>query len=339
MTQRSLGHMRPGHTGQPLNYVDTDKAYISHDVPIKNVNARKQILHFLDPDILGTKKKPWNNMTTPSGPFADHRGPMNQGTMPFAPRFPDPSRKRSLHIGTSTRAEIDKRAESIPKRDPVRPTKISKLQFDPRKLLGETVPENLGGTGTATMKLANTVPPGKAGKVCTRFIVQVDPTGKLDMLEPWNPSTQPVPNVLVQNELQTLEMALENSKKKQPLYTSKRTGLLQSYKKNRDTQRGMKKVEALKEKDYEQYLTEMRTLRLNSETEEMEENKRKELDRMELVYSKDWKQKEYYCDGKWAYDEREGRHCWSCCGSFQQDPPGCQPRKATGKGWNFASIN
>lgn len=339
MTQRSLGHLRPGHAGQSLNYVDTDKAYVNADLPIMAKHARQQILHFLDPDILGTKKKPWNNMTTPSGPYADHRGPMNQGTMPFAPRFPDPSRKRSLHIGTSIKAEIDKRAERIPKRDPVMPTKTSKLQFDPRKLLGDTVPRNLGGTGPMDVRNDSTIPPGKHGKTQTRFIVHVDPTGKLDMLEPWNPSTQPVKNVLVQNELQTLEMALENSKQKEPMMTTKRVGLVQDYGRKRDKQRDMKKIDALKEGNYEDYLVALRNLKMSADSEQMQENRRKELDRMELVYSKDWKQKEYFCDGQWAFDDREGRHCWSCCGSFQLDSAGCQPKRRSGKGWNFASIN
>jgi hypothetical protein len=38
---------------------------------------------------------------------------------PREARFPDPSMKRELSVGTSIRAEIDYRAEAVPKRDPV----------------------------------------------------------------------------------------------------------------------------------------------------------------------------------------------------------------------------
>uniref|UniRef100_A0A7S0Y6H2 Uncharacterized protein n=1 Tax=Hemiselmis andersenii TaxID=464988 RepID=A0A7S0Y6H2_HEMAN len=340
MTQRALGHFRPGHSGQPLNYVDTHKAYDgAYDVPQKAKHAKLQVLHFLDPDTLGTKKVPWNNMTTPSGPFADHRGPLNQGTMPFAPRFPDPSRKRALHVGTSIKVEIDKRAERIPKRDPVVSTTKTKLQFDPRKLLGDKVPSNLGGTGAPQLRTDSTIPPGKAGRPQTRFIVHVDCTGKLDMLEPWNPSTQPDKSVLQTNQNQTLEHALANTKAREMKLTQRRGGVVDNYKKTRDTQRETKKIEALREGDFDDYLAAVRAQQTKNEGSEVDEMKRKELDRVELVYSKDWKQKEYYCDGQWAFDEGEGRHRWSCCGSYQQDPPGCQPKKKGAKCWNFASIN
>mmetsp|Transcript_40678 Transcript_40678/g.79647 ORF Transcript_40678/g.79647 Transcript_40678/m.79647 type:complete len:341 (+) Transcript_40678:95-1117(+) len=340
MTQRALGHFRPGHTGQPLNYVDTQKAYDgSYDVPQKAKHAKLQVLHFLDPDILGTKKVPWNCMTTPSGPYADHRGPLNQGTMPFAPRFPDPSRKRTLHVGTSIKVEIDKRAERIPKRDPVMSTTKTKLQFDPRRLLGDKVPGNLGGTGGAELRTDTTIPPGKAGKPTTRFVLHVDCTGKLDMLEPWNGSTLADKSIVTTNHNQLLEHALTNSKVKEPKFTAKRVGLVQSYRKTRDSDRETKKIEALREGDFDDYLAAVRAQQSKQESSDVDENRRKELDRVELVYSKDWKQKEYYCDGQWAFDEREGRHRWSCCGSFLQDPPGCQPHKKGGKSWNFASIN
>eukprot|EP00961_Rhodomonas_salina_P050663 680400-Rhodomonas_salina.1 len=72
---------------------------------------------------------------------------------------------------------------------------------------------------------------------------------------------------------------------------------------------------------------------------EEEAAKERELERMEVVYSKAWKGKEYGCDGVWAFSAVEGRHAWSCCGSFVQDGPGCQPRKKPGTGWNYASIN
>jgi hypothetical protein len=38
---------------------------------------------------------------------------------PRESRFPDPSIKRVLSVGTSIKAEIDYRAEVLPKRDPV----------------------------------------------------------------------------------------------------------------------------------------------------------------------------------------------------------------------------
>jgi hypothetical protein len=35
MTQRALGHMRPGHFGQSVDYPDTYKAYGADDMPEK----------------------------------------------------------------------------------------------------------------------------------------------------------------------------------------------------------------------------------------------------------------------------------------------------------------
>lgn len=230
MTQRALGHFRPGHTGQALNFVDSHQAYDKDtDIPLKAKHAKQQMLHFLDPDILGTRKQPWNNLTKPSGPFPDHRGPMHYG-MPFAPRFPDPSKKRSLHIGTSIRPEIDQRAERLPKRDPVEPTKTGKLQFDPRKLLGDTVPANLGGSGLAEQRIDTTVPPGKAGKTQTRFLVDIDASGRLDMMEGWNPSTELDINTKRTMHNQMLEKALNNTLRKDKKLTAKRVGLMQTYK-------------------------------------------------------------------------------------------------------------
>ena len=148
MTQRAFGHLRPGNIGQQVDFADTATAYRNDDVPIKAKLARQQALHFMDPDILQRKKQPWNNGTKPSGPYPFDHGPLNKG-MPFAPRFPDPSAKRSLHVGTSIKPEIDQRAEKIPKRDPIMPRKTSKLQFDPRRLQHSTLPSNLGGTAAA----------------------------------------------------------------------------------------------------------------------------------------------------------------------------------------------
>ena len=158
MTQRAFGHLRPGNIGQQVDFADTATAYRNDDVPIKAKLARQQVLHFMDPDILQRKKQPWNNGTKPSGPYPFDHGPLNKG-MPFAPRFPDPSAKRSLHVGTSIKPEIDQRAEKIPKRDPIMPRKTSKLQFDPRRLQHSTLPSNLGGTAAAQPRTDTTLPP------------------------------------------------------------------------------------------------------------------------------------------------------------------------------------
>jgi hypothetical protein len=337
MTQRAFGHTRPGHAGQPLNYADTSTAYRLDDVPVHARTAKQQILHFLDPDILKRKKQPWNSMTTPAGPYPDDHGPMNKG-MPFAPRFPDPSLKRSLHVGTSTRAEIDQRAEKIPKRDPIMPRKTSKLQFDPRRLNNASLPSNLGGTAPAQQRMDTTLPPGRELATTTRFVVDVDPTGNLDMKEGWNPSVQQDQKWRVVNYNQELEKALQNTQHRAMKLTKKRTSLIDTYKKSRADQREEKKINALKEGDFESYLEAVEKLKAKPEFAAAEAARQKELDRMEIFYSNDWRTKDYYCDGVWRLDPIEGRHCWSCCGSFQRDGPGCQPRKRSGTGWNFASI-
>lgn len=77
---------------------------------------------------------------------------------------------------------------------------------------------------------------------------------------------------------------------------------------NREKQREHKKIETLKDGDYDDYLAAMEQQKANSQSLVDEELQQQELNRMELVYSKDWKSKDYYCDGVWAYDEREGRH-------------------------------
>mmetsp|Transcript_11413 Transcript_11413/g.22975 ORF Transcript_11413/g.22975 Transcript_11413/m.22975 type:complete len:339 (+) Transcript_11413:350-1366(+) len=338
MTQRAFGHRRPGHFGQPTDYADTATAYQLTDIPENAITAKKQALHFLNPDILELNKKPWNNLTKPSGPFAPDHGPHYKG-MPFAPRFPDPCHKRTLSIGTSIKAEIDYRAEKLPKRDPILPTKTSKLQFDPRKLLGDKVPANLGGTGLKQSRTDTTVPPGKAGLMQTRFVVDVDVTGALDMKEAWNPSTEKNAKWRVANYNQQLETARINSKRRELDMTKGRQSLRQTYLKNVTKQREEKKIQALKEGDFEDYLASLEKLKSRDDAMEQEASRQRELDRMELVYSKEWKGKDYYCDGIWGYNTHEGRYCWSCCGSYVQDGPGCQPRKKAGTGWNFASIN
>eukprot|EP00288_Rhodomonas_lens_P009807 CAMPEP_0177719410 /NCGR_PEP_ID=MMETSP0484_2-20121128/16087_1 /TAXON_ID=354590 /ORGANISM="Rhodomonas lens, Strain RHODO" /LENGTH=141 /DNA_ID=CAMNT_0019231623 /DNA_START=256 /DNA_END=677 /DNA_ORIENTATION=- len=57
MTQRAFGHRRPGHFGEPLNYADTATAYHSTDIPEDAIIAKKQALHFLNPDILGLEEE------------------------------------------------------------------------------------------------------------------------------------------------------------------------------------------------------------------------------------------------------------------------------------------
>jgi len=337
MTQRAYGHTRPGHYGQPLDYSDTALAYRNEDVPEIAKTAKKQILHFLDPDILQNKKIPWNYMTTPSGPWPHDHGPMNKG-MPFAPRFPDPAAKRSLHIGTSIKAEIDQRAEKLPKRDPIMPKKTSKLQFDPRRLNNASLPGNLGGTAPAQLRMDTTLPPGRELATTTRFVVDIDVTGGLDMKEGWNPSTFQEKKWRVINYNQDLEKALQNTQKKTLKMTSKRTALIDTYKQNRAEQREEKKINALKEGDFESYLEAVEMLKAKPEFAQAEAARQKELDRMEIFYSNDWRTKDYYCDGVWRMEPIEGRFCWSCCGSSLRDGRGCQPRKRSGTGWNFASI-
>mmetsp|Transcript_10754 Transcript_10754/g.22191 ORF Transcript_10754/g.22191 Transcript_10754/m.22191 type:complete len:339 (+) Transcript_10754:230-1246(+) len=338
MTQRALGHRRPGHFGQPVDYADTATAYHSSDVPQDATIAKKQALHFLNPDILELNKKAWNCSVKPGGPFPSDRGPQHKG-MPFAPRFPDPCLKRTLAIGTSIKAEIDYRAEKLPKRDPILPTKTSKLQFDPRKLLGDKVPANLGGTGKPQVRVDTTVPPGRVGTATTRFVVDTDATGALDMAVPWNPSTEQNKKWRVTNYNYQLQVAADNTKRREMAMTRGRSSLLQTYRKNTARQREEKKIEALKEGDFEDYLASLEKLKSRDDALEQEAARQRELDRMELVYSKEWKGKDYVCDGVWAFNAHEGRHCWSCCGSFVQDGPGCQPRKKPGTGWNYASIN
>ena len=337
MTQRAFGHGRPGHHGQQLNYADTALAYRSEDVPEFAKTAKKQMLHFLDPDILQRKKIPWNNLTTPSGPYPWDHGPMNKG-MPFAPRFPHPSVKRSLHVGTSIKPEIDQRAEKIPKRDPIMPRKTSKLQFDPRRLHNPSLPSNLGGTAPAQPRMDTTLPPGRELATTTRFVVDVDAEGSLDVKEAWDGSTEVNPKWRIITHNHDVEKAFQNSKKREMKLTQKRTSLLDTYKKNRANQREEKKINALKEGDFESYLEAVEQLKQKPEFVEAELARKKELDRMEIFYSNEWRTKDYFCDGVWRLDPIEGRHCWSCCGSLQRDGPGCQPRKRSGTGWNFASI-
>mmetsp|Transcript_7149 Transcript_7149/g.16366 ORF Transcript_7149/g.16366 Transcript_7149/m.16366 type:complete len:339 (-) Transcript_7149:1671-2687(-) len=338
MTQRALSHGKPGHFGQPIEYADTAASYSHDDIPEKAKLAKKQILHFLDPNILELKKKPWNNLTQPSGPFPSDHGPLYQG-MPFQPKFPNASLKRTLHVGTSTKPEIDFRAEKIPKRDPILPVKTSKLAFDLRKIVGPKVPANLGGTGMPEVNLHTTVPPGRDASKTTRFIVDVDATGGLDMKEAWNPSTAADSKWQHIAYTTQLDKALLNTKKREMHYTIKRTSLRSTYLSKRDEQREQKRISSLKGGNFEDYMIAMSKLRDKAESVEAEAAKQKELDRMEVVFSKEWKAKEYFCDGVWRFDPIEGRHCWSCCGSYQLDGPGCQPRKKAGKGWNFASIN
>ncbi len=82
----------------------------------------------------------------------------------------------------------------------------------------------------AQLRHDTTIPPGKEGRPTTRFVVDVDATGKLDMLEAWNPSTEV--DVAGKRVLQTqaLERALNNSKRKEMRLTMSRVGVMQTYK-------------------------------------------------------------------------------------------------------------
>ena len=327
MTQRALGHHRPGHFGQSLDYGDTASAYDpANDIPLNAKNAKRQIHEtFLDANILGLKKAPWNNLTKPDGPFPSDHGPWHKG-MPFAPKFPDRSLKRVLSVGISTRPEIDYRAEHLPKRDPVLPTKTNKLQFDPRKLLGDKMPANLGGTGSAQEQFGSTIPPGKQGMKQTRFIVDVDATGSLDFKLPWNPSTEMDPVWKVTNHNFQLEKAFANSERKGRRLAASRRSLVSTYKDNLQVQRENKKIEALLQGDFEDVLAAVELQKGKAENIALEATKRAEIDRIDIVYSKDWKSREYYCDGVWRMDPVHGEYCWSCCGSNVKDGPGCCPR-------------
>mmetsp|Transcript_33893 Transcript_33893/g.71134 ORF Transcript_33893/g.71134 Transcript_33893/m.71134 type:complete len:338 (-) Transcript_33893:47-1060(-) len=337
MTQRALGHNRPGHVGQNLEYADTAAAYEPSDVPLKAVIAKKQIQHFLDADHLGLKKQPWNNLTKPDGPFPGDHGPWHDG-MPFSTKFPDRNLKRTLSIGTSIKAEIDFRAERLPKRDPVMPTKTSKLQFDPRKILGDKVPANLGGTGKPQERMDTTVPPGKEGAKQTRFVVDVDATGALDMKEPWNGSTVMDRHWKLTNHNHLLERALCNSDRAGARLARGRTGLVAAYNQTLAAQRQGKKIASLLQGDFDDVLAAAELQKGQAESLALEETRRAEMDRMDVVFSKGWKDREYFCDGVWGLDPLEGRWCWSCCGSTSRDGPGCCPKKKAGR-WNFASIN
>mmetsp|Transcript_56212 Transcript_56212/g.133500 ORF Transcript_56212/g.133500 Transcript_56212/m.133500 type:complete len:340 (-) Transcript_56212:51-1070(-) len=338
MTQRAFGHMRPGHLGQPVDYPDTYKAYGVEDVPARSKSAKTFMLDFVAPKILGDKKVAWNCLTTPSGPWPTDRGPFHYG-MPFAPRFPDSNLKRTLHIGTSIKAEIDQRAERLPKRDPVIATRYTKLQMDPRTILGSKVSSNMGGTGAPTGYLATTVPPGKTHGTQTRFVVDVDATGRLDMLEAWDGSTEVDKRGYFVRNNQDVEKSLQHSSAVSEKLTAKRQTLRSQFKKKVQDQRFTKKLDDLRTgENFELYQAAMEKLKTTPGALADDEAKIKDLDRIDLVYSKDWKAKEYACDGMWAFDAREGRHCWSCCGSFQEVSNGCQPKRRTGQGWNWATI-
>merc|ERR1712216_3325 len=99
-----------------------------------------------------------------------------------------------------------------------------------------------------------TLPPGRELATTTRFVVDVDPTGNLDMKEGWNPSVQQDPKWRVVNYNQELERALQNTQHRTMKLTAKRTSLIDTYKKNRADQREEKKINALKEGDFESYL-------------------------------------------------------------------------------------
>ena len=75
-----------------------------------------------------------------------------------------------------------------------------------------------------------------------------------------------------------------------------------------------------------------------AESVALEETRRAEMDRMDVIFSKEWKEREYFCDGVWALDPHEGQWRWSCCWSTLGDGPGCCPRRRPGS-WNLASVN
>ena len=68
MTQRALGHMRPGHFGQSVDYPDTYKAYGADDMPEKCETPI--LLHPTDWDVLDA-----GNVTRTSSVASDIRVP------------------------------------------------------------------------------------------------------------------------------------------------------------------------------------------------------------------------------------------------------------------------
>jgi hypothetical protein len=94
---------RPGNIGKPLSYDLNDTAYSANDQPQQCKEKVAYVKQLIAKDTLKQRPASWNAST------------LN----PREHRFPHPSMKRELSVGTSIRAEIDYRAEVLPKRDPV----------------------------------------------------------------------------------------------------------------------------------------------------------------------------------------------------------------------------
>ncbi len=94
---------RPGNIGKPLSYDLGATAYSASDQPQHCKEKVAYVKQIIAKDVLKLRPASWNAST------------LN----PREHRFPHPSMKRELAVGTSIRAEIDYRAEVLPKRDPV----------------------------------------------------------------------------------------------------------------------------------------------------------------------------------------------------------------------------
>jgi len=292
----------PGRIGHHVDFGLEEVTFKPHDVPPHAQAAHAHIEKWTKADALGSEKQAWNGST------------IGRET-----RFPDPCMRRVLSTGCSIKPMIDPRAEVLSKRDPVVAKDTSKFRFDETQF-----------TKTSTLSAS----PPQLANTSTRFIIPVHPdlAGKT----PWNLSTttSTADAKKERAKLSQLEMLKSRANSTKRIERSNAPSLVQREKQHMRTLRAEKTVKAggtLPPKlgegtlDFDEFARET----------VIQENQMP----MDIVYSLDWKKKEYEHLGDWKYSELERCEAWSCCMNTRFDGPGCSVQKPkVTKGWNLTSF-
>jgi len=239
----------------------------------------------------------------------------NASTVDRDCRFPDPAVKRVLSTGYSIRPDIDPRAEVVLKRDPIVAGETSKFVFD--------------ATGTMRQRSSNL---GKS----TKFKVPVHPD-LVDALK-WNHSTQPVKKDLEQAHRTATETCLRSTRRRTKTLAGTAPSLVERERqfvrtlREEKTRRLGTTAALVAPKNPEQTVLDFD--KLAEEAKQQEESAPNGV-----IYSLDWKKKEYEHLGEWMYSDIEGCEAWSCCMNTRFDGPGCSVQKPrVHKGWNLSSF-
>eukprot|EP00002_Diphylleia_rotans_P015927 TRINITY_DN3085_c0_g2_i2.p1 TRINITY_DN3085_c0_g2~~TRINITY_DN3085_c0_g2_i2.p1 ORF type:complete len:326 (-),score=71.01 TRINITY_DN3085_c0_g2_i2:736-1713(-) len=308
----SASKSRPGGIGsQKVNFRPDERAFPPEDVPAKALEAKKDVLSYLQTDVLGISKPRWN--------------PSSETGL----KFPDPAFKRELHQFSSINPEHNYRAEKVLK-EPLRPMpKGNKFKFDQRLFLEPETRDQIVNMNLSTRPMTIPVHPD------------------LVDAKPWNPSTTTLTkkekDMLLTNET---SKSTRNSNKSMMTLKSYATPTEQ-ISQLIEEQRARKKEEfAVQDRLETLYgregLDPEQMKSIESEKRQIEELRRMRLEaskRMEVTRGPPRKTKIYAHTGAWQFNPLEKSYSWSCCMSSLKESKGCTLSRVINQdSWNTDSF-